>query len=69
MSKIIEIERCGDCPYRKFYVGEFHQQETCEKASRSMKDTDIEAMNKTGFPSWCPLHDLNDLLNDYIPWD
>ncbi|MDD5015471.1 MAG: hypothetical protein PHW73_10335 [Atribacterota bacterium] len=57
MTKIIEIERCGFCPYRKFKVGEFMQMETCEKANMGMRDADIEAMNTTGFPEWCPLKD------------
>jgi len=60
MIKIIEITRCSLCPYRKFKVGEIMQYETCEKANMGIRDTDIEALNTTGFPTWCPLKNANE---------
>lgn len=60
MKKYIEIERCNECPCRKFHINELDQYTTCEKVSIKIRETDIESLNKTGFPSWCPLKDIKE---------
>jgi len=71
MTKIIEIERCGECPYRKFNVGELSIIDKCTKKGYGIGITqdDVDTLNKQGFPKWCPLRDINDLKDDLSAWE
>jgi len=59
MKRYIEVVCCGQCPFRKFNVGELIIIDKCTKTGAGIGTTqeDIDTLNKQGFPKWCPLSD------------
>ena len=55
MTRIIEVEKCSDCLFRVTKVGEIVWIDKCDKTNTGFDSADLDVMNKTGFPEWCPL--------------
>lgn len=69
MSKVIEIKKCGDCPYKS------DMSTIClhQKAVAFVKNTqsvDILLIDPDGeIPDWCPLEDKDDFCESNFDID
>ena len=62
MSKTIVIHHCQDCPY--FDNSYYDFSETCDKLNRKIDDGPSGGWP---IPADCPLSDVHDTAEDYIP--
>lgn len=61
--KVIEVESCRECPYRKEFDGHNGDDSICKRAIL-MTTVMFHAHNRT-IPSWCPLKDKEATSNDH----